>query len=77
VPRETTVTLRVSKGPELVTVPDVRGEDIDRVTPMLERLGLKVVVQHVRNGRGDVVLDQDPRGGTKVRRGTTVTLVAF
>ena len=77
VPKGSWVTLTVSKGPEMVTVPDVRGEDIDRATAQLEALGLKVTVQRVRSGRGEVVLDQDPRPGTKVRKGSTVTLVAF
>ena len=77
VPRGSAVTLRVSKGPQIVTVPDVRGDSIERATERLEALGLRVVVDHVRGGHGNVVLDQDPREGTKVRIGSTVTLVAF
>jgi serine/threonine-protein kinase len=77
VPRGSTVTLRVSKGPETVRVPDVRGERIARATSELEALGLKVVVQHVKGGRGEVVLDQDPAPGSTVKVGTTVTLLAF
>jgi beta-lactam-binding protein with PASTA domain/tRNA A-37 threonylcarbamoyl transferase component Bud32 len=77
VARGTVVTLRVSKGPQTVTVPDVRGEKISRAISELEALGLKATVQHVRGGHGDVVLDQDPAPGAKVRVGTTVTLLAF
>jgi serine/threonine-protein kinase len=77
VPRGTTVTLRVSKGPEVVTVPDVRGESISSATAKLQALGLKVFVDHVRGGHGNIVLDQDPQPGKKVKVGTTVTLVAF
>jgi serine/threonine-protein kinase len=77
VPKGSTVTLRVSKGPQVVAVPDLRGEPIQRAVQKLEALGLKAFVDHVRNGSGDIVLDQDPPGGTRVRVGTTVTLVAF
>ena len=77
VPKGSTVTLRVSKGPELVQVPNVKGERLDVARERLRALGLKVVEQHVRNGHGEVVLDQDPRPGTMVRVGTTVTLVLF
>ena len=77
VPRGTFVTLTTSKGPREVNVPDVRGDSIERATQRLKALGLEVVVDHVRGGHGDVVLDQDPRPGTKVKVGTTVTLVAF
>ncbi len=77
VARGATVTLRVSKGPETVRVPDVRGEKIARAKSELEALGLKVTVQHVRGGHGEVVLDQDPAPGSTVKVGTTVTLLAF
>jgi len=77
VPKGTVVALRVSKGPEMVKVPNVKGERISVARSRLEALGLRVDIQHVRNGQGEVVLDQDPRGGTTVRVGTTVTLVLF
>jgi len=76
-PKGSTVTLRVSKGPEMVTVPDVRGDRLSVARRRLEALGLVVHEQHIRNGQGDVVLDQDPRGGKVVRVGTTVTLAMF
>jgi beta-lactam-binding protein with PASTA domain len=76
-PRGTSVALRVSKGPETVPVPDVRGDTIKHAMATLRALGLKVEVQHVRNGHGDVVLDQDPEPGRVVRVGATVTLIAF
>ena len=77
VPKGTWVTVTVSKGPEIVTVPDVRGESMDRAKARLAALGLRAVEEHVRGGHGDIVLDQDPRPGSRVRVGTTVTLVAF
>jgi serine/threonine-protein kinase len=77
VPRGSTVALRVSKGPETVRVPEVRGDTIKRARETLTALGLKVEVQHVRNGHGEVVIDQDPQPGATVKVGTKVTLVAF
>jgi beta-lactam-binding protein with PASTA domain len=77
VPRGSTVALRVSKGPERVTVPDVRGRGIGDATRELEALGLRVEVRHVSNGHGRIVLDQDPQPGTEVKPGARVTLVAF
>ncbi|HEU0130161.1 MAG TPA: Stk1 family PASTA domain-containing Ser/Thr kinase [Mycobacteriales bacterium] len=77
VPRGTRVALRVSKGPETVTVPELRGDTVEHATAALRALGLTWQVQHVRNGHGDVVLDQDPQPGARVRVGTRVTMVAF
>jgi serine/threonine-protein kinase len=77
VPRGTTVTLRVSKGPQTVTVPEVRGDTVDHAKSVLEALGLVVRIQHTRGGHGRVVLDQDPQPGSVVRVGTTVTLATF
>jgi beta-lactam-binding protein with PASTA domain/tRNA A-37 threonylcarbamoyl transferase component Bud32 len=77
VPRGTTVTLRVSKGPQTVTVPEVRGDTVDHATSVLRALGLVVRIQHTRGGHGRVVLDQDPQPGSVVKVGTTVTLATF
>jgi serine/threonine-protein kinase len=77
VPRGTAVALRVSKGPQTVRVPDVRGDSIKHARTVLTALGLKVDVQHVRSGHGDIVLDQDPQPGAAVKVGTKVTLLAF
>jgi beta-lactam-binding protein with PASTA domain len=77
VPRGSAVRLRVSKGPERITVPEERGRDVDAATTDLRALGLRVEVRHVRHGHGSVVLDQDPQPGTLVKPGSTVTLVLF
>ena len=76
-PKGSNVRLRVSQGPPVVEVPEVRGERLEVAKRILENLGLKVAVQHVRSGNGQIVLDQDPRKGTVVRVGSTVTLVLF
>ncbi|MCU1588408.1 MAG: spk1 [Frankiales bacterium] len=72
-----TVTLTVSKGPDVVTIPDVHGEKIDDAKRELEALGLKVSVYRPFPGGPGKVQTMDPDPGKKVRRGTTVTLGVF
>ncbi len=72
-----TVTLTVSKGPELVTVPDVVGESRATAERMLESVGLKAEFKTFPGRGGRNVIDQDPNGGTRVRRGTTVICYIF
>ncbi len=70
-----TVTLLVSKGPELIAVPQVRGNGIDAATEKLEALGFKVKTKQasVYLGLG-YVASSDPGAGTKVPKGSTITL---
>jgi serine/threonine-protein kinase len=72
-----TVTLTVSKGPELITVPDVHGDKIGDAKKELEALGLKVKTYRPFPGGPGRVQTMDPDPGTKVRKGTTVTLGVF
>ncbi|HWC09876.1 MAG TPA: PASTA domain-containing protein, partial [Acidimicrobiales bacterium] len=76
-PTGSAVDLVVSSGPPLRTVPDVRGGSFDGASTALSGLGLKV-------GRADDYSDTVPEGevigtrppfGTKVERGSTVTVV--
>ena len=71
-PRDSTVTVVVSKGPDLVTVDDYRGETVEDAVAALEQAGLQVDVVGYRPGRR--VREQDPAGGTKLHRNETVTL---
>jgi serine/threonine-protein kinase len=72
-PYGSAVVVHVSKGPDLVTVPDVTFETIEAATADLQHVGLQV--GNVKNYRpGGVVRSQNPAGG-KVPRGTTVDLV--
>jgi serine/threonine-protein kinase len=71
-PRDSTVTVVVSKGPDLVTVDDYRGETVEDAVTALEQAGLQVDVVGYRPGRR--VKQQDPPGGTKLHRNETVTL---
>jgi len=74
-----TVSLLVSKGPPLVTIPDgLRGSGEDAARAKLEALGLKVDVEKSTFYAGlGYVLSVDPGSGTKVKVGSTVRLSLF
>lgn len=72
-PHGSKVTVRESKGPELVTVPDVEGQTVQQATATLERAGLKVGAIEGRGRRGQVEAT-DPPAGEKVRKGSAVDL---
>jgi serine/threonine-protein kinase len=75
-PYGSNVVVHVSKGPDLVTVPDVTFETIEQATADLQAAGL--TVGNVSNYRpGGVVRSQDPVGGVgnRVPRGSKVDLV--
>ncbi|HVE75038.1 MAG TPA: Stk1 family PASTA domain-containing Ser/Thr kinase, partial [Mycobacteriales bacterium] len=75
-PRGSTVTLRVSKGPELIAIPDLRGQPRDTAVATLDRLGLRSRIDSLPFGPG-TVRGSDPPPGRQVRRGTVVTLFVF
>ena len=75
--RGDTVTLTVSKGPELVTVPDVEGRSRDEAKKRLEAAGFRVRFAEFPGRPGKTVIEQDPNGGERRRRGTTVTCFLF
>ncbi|MDO5724314.1 MAG: Stk1 family PASTA domain-containing Ser/Thr kinase [Flaviflexus sp.] len=72
--RGDTVSLTVSKGPELFEVPDVFGMSTDEATNILDQAGFNVAENRVLGGIFDRVRDQDPAAGTMVPRGTTITI---
>ena len=74
-PRGSTVQLQVSKGPQLITVPDVAGQKRAAAQERLEALGLKVRVFAIP-GPG-TVRSTDPGAGAKVRKGSTITVYVF
>lgn len=69
---QASVVLQVSKGPELILVPDVRGKSGPDARAILEGLGLRVASIDLPDGTGQVVT-QTPRA-QRVRRGTTVRI---
>ncbi|MDI3403044.1 Stk1 family PASTA domain-containing Ser/Thr kinase [Streptomyces cavernicola] len=66
------VKLTVSKGPDMVEVPDVSGLSKDEAKAQLEAAGFKVNVQ--RWFVGDTVWDQSPGAGEEAPRGTEITI---
>jgi beta-lactam-binding protein with PASTA domain len=73
--RDSTVALQISKGPELITIPDLVGERRAVAEQRLKALGLKVEVRAIP-GPG-TVRSTDPSAGAKVRKQSTVTLFVF
>ena len=71
------VTLRVSKGQELVTVPDVLQQNQSSARAELEANGLRAAVSSAPNDDvpEGLVFDQDPDPGEQVNRGETVEIV--
>ena len=71
--RDSAVTIIVSKGPDLVPIPDVRGHSVDEATTMLSQAGLSVANVYGPSKRG-VVFFTDPPAGQRVHRGSGVNL---
>jgi beta-lactam-binding protein with PASTA domain len=71
------VSLTVSKGPQPIPVPDVRGQEEDAAVQAIEAAGLKAVVAkdtvHDRNVPKGAVVSQEPASGN-LTRGQAVTL---
>ena len=69
-----TVTITVSRGPEMVAVPSVEGLSRSAATSKLQAAGFKVSVQTFLGGPLDEVRASRPSGGT-APRGSTVTIL--
>jgi serine/threonine-protein kinase len=70
--RGATVVVHVSKGPEMVTVPDLVGKALEAAQAQLQAAGFEVDTQSYLPGR--LVRAQSPAAGTSVNKGTKVTL---
>ena len=69
-----TITLIVSKGTEFVFIPNVFALSEEKAVATLKDLELKVVVKKVGNKKTKVVTNIAPKVGSKVKRGSTVTI---
>lgn len=70
-----TVTLTVSKGPEMIEVPDVVGDSVDDAKQELEAAGFKVEEDRGLLGLfGDTVKSQSVDGGDTAPEGSTITI---
>ncbi|WP_230973389.1 Stk1 family PASTA domain-containing Ser/Thr kinase [Aeromicrobium terrae] len=73
--KKDTIVLTVSRGPEFIPVPDMVGHSKNFAIKQLEAAGFKV---RAVLGTGNFkVRSQSPRGGTKARVGSTVTITAL
>ncbi|MFI5817794.1 Stk1 family PASTA domain-containing Ser/Thr kinase [Streptomyces rishiriensis] len=70
-----TVTLTLSKGPEMVEVPDVVGASVDDATSLLEQSGFEVKEDRGLLGLfGDTVKKQSVKAGDTAPKGSTITI---
>jgi serine/threonine-protein kinase len=76
VPAGSTVTLVVSSGPKMVSVPNVKHDSVVEATSKLKGAGFLVSVQTDNNStaQSNTVVKQDPKAGTKAKVGSTVTI---
>jgi eukaryotic-like serine/threonine-protein kinase len=64
------ITIEISPGPPMVTIPDVNGMKVDQAVSTLEKLGFQVTVDRV--GPFDSVFNYSPTG--QAPKGSTITL---
>lgn len=70
-----TVTLTLSKGPEMIEVPDVVGDSVDDAKAALEGAGFEVDEDRGLLGLfGDTVKKQSVKGGKTAPKGSTITI---
>ncbi len=70
-----TVTIYTSLGAEGVTIPDVRGDDVETARATLQNAGLNVVIQEQASSQAEgTVIAVSPTVGNSVSKGTTVTI---
>lgn len=69
-----TVTLTVSKGRQMIEVPDVEGMSVDDAKAELESAGFEVDVDKPLLFSGDKVKDQSVDAGEKAPKGSTITI---
>ncbi|OLZ68224.1 serine/threonine protein kinase [Streptomyces sp. IMTB 2501] len=70
-----TVTLTLSKGPQMVQVPDVVGDSVDDAHKALQDAGFKVEDDRGLLGLfGDTVKQQSVKGGDTAPKGSTITI---
>lgn len=76
--KETEIKMQVSKGTEKISVPDVTGKSENDAKSELTSAGLSVgsvTTDYSDTREAGQVISQNPTGGTKVTKGTSVTLV--
>ncbi|MFD4034934.1 Stk1 family PASTA domain-containing Ser/Thr kinase [Streptomyces sp. NPDC058637] len=69
-----TVELTLSRGPRMLAVPDVTGQDVDAARGTLEEAGFEVEVDRPFLSFGDTIASQSVKGGQKAAEGSTITI---
>ncbi|MFJ5687619.1 Stk1 family PASTA domain-containing Ser/Thr kinase [Streptomyces sp. NPDC093099] len=72
--RGDTVTLTVSRGPRMISVPDVTGKTTDEATKLLKEAGFEVTVDRGFPFLGKTVEQQSVEGGQEAPEGSTITI---
>ena len=73
-PKGSTITMTVSKGPQIVSVPNIpAGTPLGDAENALKQAGLDYTVRSF-SGNGSAVLATNPPAGTKVQAGSTVVI---
>jgi eukaryotic-like serine/threonine-protein kinase len=67
-----TVTVNVSSGPPMVSIPNVDGESFQQAQQQLEKLGFQVTGQQF--GPGNTVFGTNPGSGGSVAQGSPITI---
>ena len=73
-----TVSITISTGPQLVTVPDVIGETLSSARAQIRDEGLRPSTsceEVIDPGQLGIILQQNPGGGSQASPGSTVTIV--
>ncbi len=73
-PKGSTITLVISKGSKFVFIPNVYSIETNKAMATLKDLGLKVKVRSIGKKTIKYVTNVSPKIGTKVLRGTVVTI---
>ncbi|PZF82237.1 Stk1 family PASTA domain-containing Ser/Thr kinase [Jiangella anatolica] len=81
--RNDEITITVSLGPELVPVPEVRGERVEDAERILREAGFEVEIVDLfpgiggEDGRGVRIQNQEPQAGTPLAPGSNVRIIHF
>lgn len=76
VPRESTITIFVSSGSAMVTVPDVIGMTKSQATATLQNALFGLVISSTPStlAKKDIVISQSPASGTKAAKGSSISI---
>ncbi|MEU2153713.1 Stk1 family PASTA domain-containing Ser/Thr kinase [Streptomyces sp. NPDC019396] len=69
-----TINLTVSKGPRMVEVPDVTGDNVESATSELKKAGFEVKVERSFPFLGNEIESQSVAGGEQAPEGSTITI---